>query len=153
MDSRRPSKLGHPDITSTLRVALPWQAISLMNPRGGSLSKVTEVTTHGPGWCPSRKKHHTRDHNLSEWRVLTAIPGAEMALPCRSDIWTRPRVLDATDTKKRLDRSPVIHGGVRLTDMIKVGFEVEDRRWVNDAIEHVVHEFRNVHARGGDTAA
>jgi hypothetical protein len=38
-------------------------------------------------------------------------------------------ILDATDTKKRLDRSPVIHGGVRLTDMIKVGFEVEDRRW------------------------
>jgi hypothetical protein len=62
-------------------------------------------------------------------------------------------ILDATDTKNRLDRSPVIHGGIRLTDMIKVGFEVEDRRWVDHAIEHVIHEFRDVHARWGDTAA
>lgn len=110
-------------------------AASTMNGAGGT---ARGARSYGGPHAPSALLRHVET-------------GSRVSVPSRS-IWARRIFLDATDPKKRLDRSPVIHGGVRLTDMIKVRFEVEDRRWVNHAIEHVIHEFRDVHARRGDTA-
>src|SRR6478672_10130115 len=62
------------------------------------------------------------------------------------------RSSDRPDSNQRLDRTALIHRGVRLRDAVEVGFVVECASGVDATLENIVEQVGDVPAHRGDAA-
>src|SRR5204862_406528 len=57
------------------------------------------------------------------------------------------------DSNERLDCAALVHGGIRIGDVVEVGLVVEDASWVGAARKDVGEQLRDIRASRGHPAA